>query len=120
MLFRSKYSKKLHLEKDSDMNEIYCKLISRKLLYDYFHYSKIQQKQFKKNLLRPLLRRVGNKRFWDFHNEVKKSSNQYLISCNSITKDKVRLGLLEKKTLKGLKKSKYYLVNKKQLVVKGV
>ena len=102
------------------MNRIYCKLISKRLLYDYFKYSETQKKQFKKKLLRPLIKRVGNQKFWNFHDEVKKSSNEYLVSCNSITKDKKRWRYLENEAIKGFKKPKYHSVNKRRLVLKGV
>jgi len=98
------------------MNEVYCKLISKRLLYDYFKYSEIQKKQFKKNFLRPLIRKVGRDRFWSFYIEVKKSSNNYLINCNSITKDKRRLRYLENEVIKEFKKAEYYSVNIRKLV----
>lgn len=99
------------------MNKMYCWLISRKLLYSYFHYSEKQKRKFKKNLLRPLLKKIGNQRFWDFHYDIKKSSNQYLINCNSITKDKRRWRYLQNKVIDDLKKPKFYYVSKRKLVL---
>lgn len=77
------------------MNKVYCRIISRKLLYEYQGYSRYKKRHFKRKYLYPILRRIGNDKFWAVHNEVKNSANRYLIDCNS---------MLTKRTLKKIRR----------------